>query len=176
MAGPHVPLPEGLALEPEFAHVPGYLAQVDPELRLRKSAERPGIYILERRCRRRPATNTGMRDRSDMHVQARDGYIHVASVHPNWLNKPWNIVRALRDEGADLFARGAHAIADEEQYEAEWARQTRRRRRLGLYRDIAADGYDTLARMGNRDGTERTRVRALGGPTRLGGQVIAAPA
>jgi hypothetical protein len=85
---PHVPVPAHLRLEPEFEAVPGYLRLVDPDLRIRKSAEYSGLYVLERRCRRAPAVNTGMRDLSDMHIQARDGYIHVATTHALWLLKP----------------------------------------------------------------------------------------
>lgn len=158
MGAPHVPVSVGLALPFEYEHVQRYLQTVDDALRLRKSAERRDVYILERRCRRRPAVNTGMRDVSDMHIQARDGYIHVASVHPNFLNKPWNLVRALTEEGADLFATGAHQLADEEEYEDRWQRETRQRRRKGLFRDIAKEGFDILSRLGNRDGTERTRI------------------
>lgn len=172
MASPHVPVPVELALPSRYAHVQGYLDRHDPDLRLRKSAERPHLYVLERRCRRRPAVNLGMRDRSDMHVQARDGYIHVATVHPAFLEKPWNIIRALTEEGADLFAKGAHEVADEEAYEARWQKETRRRRRLGLFRDIAREAFDTLNRIGNSDGTERTRVSSPGGLTRMGGRVV----
>lgn len=163
MASPHVPVARALRLPAAYAHVAGYLAQHDPDLRLRKSAERPHLYVLERRCRRRPATNTGMRDRSDMHVQARDGYIHVSTVHPSFLDKPWNIVRALQEEGADLFASGgALKVADELKYEEDWARETRRRRRRGLYRDMAREAFDVQDRIGNRDGTERVRIAAPG--------------
>jgi hypothetical protein len=147
--------------------VPGYLGLVDPELRIRRSAERAHLYVLERRCRRRPATAVGYRDISDMHIQARDGYIHVATVHPQWLTRPWNIVRALKEEGADLFVKGAARTADEMEYHEAWQKETRKRRRLGLFRDIAVDAYDVLNRMGNRDGTERTRVSVAGGPTKL---------
>lgn len=163
MASPHVALSSALRLPPSYAHVQGYLDGVDPDLRLRRSAERPHLYVLERRCRRRPAVNTGMRDSSDIHVQARDGYIHVATVHPNWLNKPWNIVRALTEEGTDLWAKGgAGRVASEMEYEEAWLKETRRRRRLGLFRDIAADGFHVLNRLGNRDGTERTRISNAG--------------
>jgi len=174
MATPHVPVSPDLALPRAYAHVPGYLALVDADLRIRRSAERPSVFILERRCRRRPAANLAMQDRSDMHVQARDGYIHVATVHANYLNKPWNIVRALKEEGADLFVTSAQQVDDEDQYEKAWAKETRRRRRLGLYRDIARDAFPILDRLGNRDGTDRLRVSAPAGVHRIGGQVIAA--
>lgn len=163
----HIPLPPTLRLEPAFRHVQEFLNRHDPGLRLRKSAERAGVYILERRCRRRPATNAGMFDTSDMHVQARDGYIHVASVHWQWLTRPWNIVRALKDEGADLWARGGRRLHDELTYEEDWVKETRHRRRFGLLRDIAVDAFDPLSRMGNKDGTERTRISAPGWPSQL---------
>lgn len=161
MSTPHIPLPVALRLPPSYGHVQGYLERIDPDLRLRRSAERPAFYVLERRCRRRPAVNTGMRDTSDIHVQARDGYIHVATVHPNWLNKPWNIVRALQEEGTDLWAKGgATKVANEMEYEEAWLRETRRRRRHGLFRDIAGEGFDVLNRM-NING-ERSRISNAG--------------
>ena len=150
---PHLGLPR------RWRHVPDYLAAHDPDLRIRASVERPGWFVLERRCRRRPAVNTAMRDLSDLHVQARDGFIHVCIVHPEWLNKPWNIVRALRDEGVDLWAyKAPDAFADEVEYEEHWQRETRRRRRredgLAYYREM----FDVLGRLGNPDGrNEKTR-------------------
>lgn len=165
MSSPHVPVPHELQLPAAYAHVPGYLTFVDPDLRLRRSVERPHLYVLERRCRRRPAVNTGMRDLSDMHVQARDGYIHVCTVHPWYLDRPWRIVQALKEQGSDLWAEGgAQRFADELAYEEAWARETRRRRRRQLFREIAREGFDVLDRLGNRDGTERVRISAPGVP------------
>jgi hypothetical protein len=160
----HVPVSRSLRLEPPYEAVYGYLRLVDPDLRIRKSAERAGLYVLERRCRRAPAVNIGMRDCSDMHVQARDGYIHVATTNTAWLLKPWNMIRALKEEGVDLWAAGgAQTCATELEYEEQWAKVTRRRRRQGLYRDIASEGYDILSRM-NIHG-ERSRISAPGVPT-----------
>lgn len=148
MSTPHVPIPAHLRLPPEFEDVPGYLQLVDADLRIRRSAEAYNLFVLERRCRRAPATNTGMRDTSDMHIQARDGYIHVSSVNPAWLTKPWNIVRALKEEGADLWAQGGAAkFCDEQEYEEAWTEETRKRRRLGLYRDIATDAFPIMQRL-----------------------------
>lgn len=145
---PHVPVPAHLRLPPHFEDVTGYLRLVDPDLRIRRSVEHPWLYVLERRCRRAPAVNTGMRDLSDMHVQARDGYIHVSTVREIWLTKPWNIVRALKTEGADLWAEGgSQQYANEQEYEEAWSKETRRRRRRRLYREIAADAYDVMRRM-----------------------------
>lgn len=144
----HVPLPRALQLEPRFRFVADYLVQFDADLRVRKSVERPGWYVLERRLRNRPAANLGMRDLSDMHVQARDGYVHISTVHPQWLERPWHIVRALHEQGADLWDAGGHGrIADELEYEERWARITRQRRRRRLFRDIALEGYDLLSRL-----------------------------
>jgi hypothetical protein len=114
-----------LALPRQWQNVNDYLQGHDPDLRLRASVERAGLFILERRCRRRPAVNTAMSDVSDMHVQARDGFIHISTVHPEWLNKPWNILRALRDEGVDLWAyKSSEAFCDERN-----TRSTGRRKR-----------------------------------------------
>lgn len=158
----HVPLPPSLRLEPEFRHVQEFLNRHDADLRLRKSAERSYLYVLERRCRRRPSVNAGMYDCSDAHVQARDGYIHVSTVHPEFLTRPGNIIRELKEEGQDLWAKGALKFADELDYEEQWAKETRRRRRLGLLRDIAVDAFDPLSRMGNGDGTDVTRINNVG--------------
>lgn len=164
MSSRHVPVPRHLRLEPPYEAVHGYLRLIDPDLRIRKSAERAGLYVLERRCRRAPAVNVGMRDLSDMHVQARDGYIHVATTNAAWLLKPWNMVRALKEEGVDLWAvGGAQTCASELEYEEQWAKVTRRRRRRGLYRDIASEGYDILSRL-NIHG-ERSRISNVGVPT-----------
>lgn len=160
----HVPVSRRLALPPALEFAQRYLRAFDRDLRLRKSAENPHVYVLERRCRRRPAVNTAMRDVSDMHVQARDGYIHVASVHPNVVARPWDIVAELVDGGRDAWAAGgADKVFDEVAYELEWARETRRRRRLRLFREIALEHYDLLSRHGDREGrTERTRISNVG--------------
>lgn len=155
----HVPVSVALRLPDSYMLAQSYLAAYDPELRLRRSAERSHLYVIERRVRRRPAVNTGMRDWSDMHVQARDGYIHVATVHPSYLAHPDRIIVALREQGTDLWAEGgAGRVTDELEYEEAWAKETRRRRRLDLFRGLALEHYDILSRMGNRDGTDRTRI------------------
>lgn len=156
--GPLV-LSRHLQLPRRWRHVNDYLTAHDADLRIRASVERPGWFVLERRCRRTPGVNTAMRDASDIHVQARDGFIHVAIVHPEWLNKPWNIVQRLRDEGVDLWAYTAtEAFADELEYEEHFVRETRRRRRredgVAYYREM----FDVLGRLGNVEGrNERTR-------------------
>lgn len=164
--GQHVPLRPELMLPRCYWHVYDYLARTDGSLRIRRSVEWVGFYVLERRCRRQPATNTAMREASDAHVQARDGYIHVATVHPQWLERPWNITRALKEEGEDLWTKGGAAKVDDElRYEEQWQRETRKRRRLGLFRDIAAEGYDVLNRLGDGAGrTNRLRISNAGIP------------
>jgi hypothetical protein len=158
-------VPRHLALPRAYRHVNDYLQAHDPDLRLRASVERPGWYVLERRCRRQSAVNTCMAERTDIHVQARDGYIHVAIVHPEYLNKPWNMVRQLRDEGVDLWAQTADQVADELEYEERLVRESRRRRRQedgrAMYREI----FDILGRLGNPVGrNERTRFSNPGLP------------
>lgn len=152
-----------LQLPEDLAFVQDYLHAFDPDLRIRRSVERPGWFVLERRCRRAPAVNTGMQVLSDMHVQARDGYIHVSAVHREWLYHPWNIVIALKEEGADVWADGgAEAVADELDYEEQWARETRRRRRHEDGRAHYREMFDVLSRLGNRDKTEVTRWNNAG--------------
>lgn len=158
----HEPVRPHLRLEPWCRHVEDILQEFDPDLRLRKSVDRPTFYVLERKCRRRPAVNAGLGDHSDLHVQARDGYIHVSLVHWQWLTRPANIITALTEEGEDLFAKGGTQVADELEYEEAWAKESKRRRRFGLLRDIAVDAYDPLSRMGNKDGTDRTRISNAG--------------
>jgi hypothetical protein len=158
-----VPVARHLQLERRYRWVLDYLVQFDADLRLRKSTERPNLYVLERRLRNRPAANLGMRDLSDLHIQARDGYIHVATVHPSYLDRPWRMIEKLKESGADLWDRGgAGRIADECEYEEAWARLSRKRRRLQLFRDIAKDSYDILNRINS--GGERPRLNNAGAP------------
>lgn len=160
-----------LQLDPDFGHVQAYLHQHDPDLRLRRSAEAADMWVLERRCRRAPAVNTGMRTRTDTHVQARDGYIHVSLVHREWLMHPWNILIALREEGFDVWAHGtANDLVDEIEYEEAFLRETRRRKRSDEFKGHVREAFDILSRLGNRDGTERTRFTNPGLPPAHGQQ------
>lgn len=157
VVSPHLALPRACA------SVNDYLQAHDADLRIRRSVERPDLFILERRCRRRPSVNTAMSDLSDMHVQARDGFIHVSTVHPSWLLKPWNILRALRDEGVDTWAYASStALADELEYEEQWTRETRRRRRQDDGKAYYREMFDILSRVGNGDGTEVSRFQNPG--------------
>src|SRR5688500_4902957 len=123
----HVEPPEELQLPWEFQHVQDYLGSVDRDLRLRRSAEQPTLYVLERRVRRQPLTNLGAWDGRDFHVQMRDGYIHISYVHPCWLFRPWKMVEVLKCVGADLWDFGGHQkFADELEYEEAVAKFTKR--------------------------------------------------
>lgn len=167
MASPHVPVARALRLPRAFAHVAGYLAIVDADLRIRRSVEKRGMYVIERRCRRRSAIHTGLRDGSDIHVQRRDGYIHVATVHPSYLLRPWNIVRELLTQGEDVWMRGgANRVEDELEYEEGWRRETNKRRRRERFRSAAREMWHLLNRHGNGDGTEVTRFNNPGLPRR----------
>jgi len=153
----HVPVAERLTLPRRHWRAQRVVARFDRDLRLRKSAESAYWYVLERRIRQQPAVNTALRDLSDMHIQARDGYVHISTVHPAFLWMPHRLVARLREEGIDLWdSGGAGKIADEMAYEEQWARITRRRRRLQLFREIALDSYDPMSRLAG------TRVSAPG--------------
>lgn len=163
MATPHVALSPLLALEPSQASAQVFLARHDPMLRLRKSAETRRFLVLERRVRRQTLNHLGSRNLSDMHVQARDGYVHVSLVHPQLALRPWVIVERLKVEGVDLFEQTAERCATDLEYEETWLKETRRRRRKQLYRDIAAEQFDILARLGDGDArTNRTRFNNPG--------------
>lgn len=166
----HRPVPTALQIPRRFAFTQRYLAAFDRDLRLRRSAEASEFYVLERRKRRAPVRYLGLRDLTDQHIQARDGYDHVALVHPNWLPKPHLLVRALVSEGWDMWNErtgrktGAQAVADQTESDEEWQRENRRRRRKQMFHAVALDSYDVLNRMGNPDGTERTRITNVGLP------------
>jgi hypothetical protein len=162
-------VPKHLELPRAYRAVNDYLQAHDPDLRLRRSVERDGWFVLERRCRRQSSVNTAMAERTDIHVQARDGYVHVALTHPEFLNKPWNIVRKLRDEGADLWAEGGAAqFADDLEYEERLVKECRKRRRQEDGRDFYREQFDILGRMGNPEGrNERTRFSNPGLPAGL---------
>ncbi|MCC6989949.1 MAG: hypothetical protein IT181_13170 [Acidobacteria bacterium] len=158
MASPHVALPSELGLPPHLEDAQRFLERWDPLLRLRRSAETGRFYVLERRCRRQTINHLGSRTLSDAHVQARDGYIHVSLVHPQLALRPWVIVERLQTEGIDLFASSAAQVSSDLEYEEAWMRETRRRRRLQLYRDVSSEAFDTLARLGEGPGrVNRTR-------------------
>lgn len=167
----HVPVARDLALPWRARHVEPLLQAADPALRLRRSVEQPRYFVLERQCQRAPAVNVAMNVRSDMHLQARDGYIHVGLVHPAFLDKPMHMLGLLREQGTDLWAMraagksGAESFEAQEQYELQWTRETRRRRRSQLFREIALDHFDLLARRGDAEGgTRRTRISNAGAP------------
>ena len=161
----HTRIPAKLQLPRRFEFAQRYLASYDRDLRLRRSAEAPEFYVLERRKRRAPVHYVGLKDLTDQHIQARDGYDHVCLVHPNWLTKPHLMVRALVTEGWDIWReQGSQAVADQAEDEEAWARENRIRRRKQMFHAVALESYDILDRMGNPDGTERTRINNVGLP------------
>lgn len=162
----HAPVSSSLQLPARFAFAHRYLQHFDRDLRLRRSAEAPACFVLERRKRRAPVTFRGLRNLTDQHIQARDGYDHVALVHPNWLPKPHLIVRALVTEGWDLWSEGgAVAVGDHIEDDESWERENRRRRRKQMFHALALEHFALLDRHGNPDGTERTRISNAGLPT-----------
>ena len=148
----HVPVVPTLALPWRYRHVEAAWQATDPALRVRRSIEQPFYFVLERQCRRAPAINVAMRIRSDLHLQARDGYIHVGLMHPAFLDKPYHALGLLRTQGSDLWARrangmtGAESFEAEEAYEAAWQQESRKRRRSQLFREIALEHFDRMQR------------------------------
>jgi hypothetical protein len=158
----HVPVEPSLRLDPGFAYVEDYLRVADPLLRLRKSASSPGFFILERRCQRSKPVHTSRRDLNDGQVSARDGYMHVATVHRYFLDRPARIIESLHEQGADLHKPGGYRKLDRDLRQAdEDARTERRMKRRQMFEDIAADSHDAQARLGTLDGF-RTRINNAG--------------
>lgn len=167
----HVPVDPALRLEPGFRYVEDYLRVADPQLRLRKSSDRPGFYVLERRCRRSKPIHT-TRQMTDRYIQARDGYVHVSTVHRRYLDYPLQIVAALQEDGGDLHRAGGYQRFDDELRRAdEEARTRRRQKRHEMFRDIAAESFDIQDRIGGVGGTERMRISNPGAVWRPDGGV-----
>jgi hypothetical protein len=159
----HVPPPKALRLPKGLELAQRYVSAFDP--RPPAAAQRGKSVRLRPRAALSPSAGGEHRHArlSDVHIQARDGYIHVASVHPNVVRRPWAIVAELMENGRDTWAvGGADKLFDELEYEKALMKESRRRRRLALFTDIAKDHYDLLDRHGNPDGTERTRVSNAG--------------
>jgi hypothetical protein len=98
-----------------------------------------------------------MRTYTDMHVQARDGYIHVRSC-TGIPHHPWNIVRQLRDEGVrPVGGRGADKVVDEIEYEERWQGNAEA---APAVRTAAA----TTARCSTSSGGSATRRHGTSGP------------
>lgn len=161
---------EHVAVEPTYAlpthlrFVEDYLRLRDPWLRLRRSASTPGFFVLERRCRRTRPAHTSRRVMTDTQVQARDGYAHVSTVHPWFLDRPRRIVEKLMEEGHDLHEVPARDLAKQLDEEDRYARITRHQRRLDNFRAKAAESFDVLDRTGNTVGAERYRISNVGLP------------
>jgi hypothetical protein len=156
----HVPVEAALALPGCYCYVEDYLRGVDALLRLRRSANHRGFFVLERRVRRSRPPETARRDLSDQHVQARDGYVHVTTVHPWYLDRPQRIVDKLREDDGDWHAPGNSAAQwwarQEAQASAEKAQRSEARYRE--FRDFYRDSLDAVAR------TDGTRIQHPGRP------------
>jgi hypothetical protein len=161
----HVPLDPVMALPPWYRYVQDYLWRYDPALRMRRSVDHAGQYVLERRVTRSRPIHTDRHDLSDRQIQARDGYVEVSVVHPWYLDRPTRMLAKLLGEGADLWREGgaARVAAQMEATEAQ-ARADRRWTRRQMLRDRAKEGFDLLDRLGGIGGTERMRINNAGLP------------
>lgn len=165
MSSPHVPVDPALALDAGFRYVEDYLRVVDPELRLRKSINEPGFFVLERRCSRSRPVQVTRGALNDGQVAARDGYVHVTTVHRVYLDAPQLIVTALKEDGFDLYAEGGAAGAFQKFLTAKAeAKAVRRLKRDQDRRAFFREAFDLLNRTGGEGGTERTRISAAGAP------------
>ena len=163
MLSPHVPVDPELRIPRHYAYVEDYLRAHDDALRLRRSLDVPGFYLIERRLSRSKVVHTSCY--TDAMIAARDGYIVVTHVHPWYLDRPARIVAKLRGDDNDLWAAGGAQAVDQKLRTAEnEARSYRRFKRRQWTRDVASEAFDTLDRVGGRGGTERVRINNAGLP------------
>jgi hypothetical protein len=160
----HVAVEATYALPSHRRYVEDYLRAVDPALRFRRSATKQGFYVLERRCRRSKPAHTSARTMTDAQIQARDGYVHVATVHPWFLDRPQRIIDKLHEDGADMHKVSAKSLQQELIDDEQDAKNARRRKRLDDFRSRSAATFDVLDRLGNKQGFERTRMNNVGLP------------
>lgn len=156
----HVVVEPGLALDPSVRYVEDILRVSDPQLRLRRSIDTPGHFVLERRVRRSKVMATSRR-LSDRGIQARDGYIHITTVHPWWLQHPDRIVARLHEDGEDLHRVGFDTVDRQLRQADADARAQRRARRYDHFAHIAAEGYDLRQRVGH-EGVGKYRINNVG--------------
>lgn len=163
MLSPHVPVDPELRLPRHYAYVEDYLRVHDGALRLRRSLDQPGFYVVERRVSRSKPVHTSLY--SDAMVAARDGYVHVSHVHPWFMERPARIIAKLRGDQNDLWREGGARQLDATLRRQEHdARVERREKRRAWARDVASEAFDALDRLGGIGGTERTRLNNAGLP------------
>lgn len=169
----HVKPPAEWALPDQFAKTERVLQAYDPALRLRRSIDHAGYFVLERLTANTKPVDTSARGLTDLKMATRDGYLHVAHVHPFFVHHPDKFLERLLSNDNDLWKQGTGHIGSaadryigELRTEQDDARANRRRHRRQEWEAFYAEGYDTLDRLGDKHShAERTRINNAGAET-----------
>jgi hypothetical protein len=171
----HVKPPTEWALPDRFAATERVLRAYDPALRLRRSIDHAGFFVLERLTANTKPVDTSAAGLTDTKMTSRDGYLHVAHVHPFFVHHPDKLLERLLANGNDMWKSGTgHLGSAADQYiremktEQDEAKANRRRHRLQEFEGFYAESYDVLDRLGDsKSHAERTRINNAGAPEPL---------
>jgi hypothetical protein len=169
----HVKPPAEWALPDEFAASERVLRAYDPALRLRRSVDHAGFFVLERLTTHTKPVDTSAAGLTDLKMATRDGYLHVAHVHPFFVHHPDKLLERLLSNDNDLWTQGTgHIGSAADRYirelatEQDDARVNRRRHRRQESEGFYAESFDVLDRLGDRHShAERTRLNNAGAET-----------
>jgi hypothetical protein len=167
-------LPSSELLLPEsYAGVQVSLRAFDAELRLRRSVELEGCYVLERRASwtrpphvDRKHDELGNQVPDDLLVSTRDGYHFIAHVSQWFMERPDKIVEELRANDNDLHAPGNNAEQAFQKMVSDRAAAHAKKRafRLDEWGGFYRETFDILDRIGDTGShAERMRINNAGG-------------
>jgi hypothetical protein len=142
----------------------------DPALRLRRSVDHAGFFVLERLTTNTKPVDTSASGLTDVKMATRDGYLHVAHVHPFFVHHPDKLLERLLENDNDLWRQGTgHIGSAADRYvrelatEQDEAKAHRKRHRRQESEGFYAESFDVLDRLGDRHShAERTRINNAG--------------
>lgn len=155
-----------LRLPAHLQWVEDHLRGTDGALRLRRSNEVAGFFVLERKVSFGPPIHT-KRPHSDAWIACRDGYLFLSHVHPALVANPLELVMRLRADGGDMHAAGNGAkqtydriVSEKADADAKWEKDVE-----DTFEHYYREGHDTLQRMGDAHGIGRFRINNAGLPS-----------
>jgi hypothetical protein len=166
----HVKPPAEWALPDQFAATEKVLRAYDSALRLRRSIDHAGFFVLERLTMNTKPVDTSIAGLTDLKMTTRDGYLHVATVHPFFVHHPDQMLERLLANGNDMWKSGTgHVGSAADRYirdlatEQDNAKAARKEKRISEFGDYYAESFDVLDRLGDRTShAERTRINNAG--------------
>lgn len=173
----HVTPPAEWALPEQFAASERVLRAHDPALRLRRSVDHAGFFVLERLTTNTKPVDTSAAGLTDVKMATRDGYLVVSVVHPQFVHHPDRLLDRLLANGNDLWTQGTgHIGSAADRYirelatEQDEAKAHRKRHRRQEAEGFYAESFDVLDRLGDKHShAERTRINNAGatGPLKV---------